>query len=133
MKSDRFDRTPIASTYGNAAQHDGGKTLAAAAIGTTVDIVELPAGTRITDLKAVHGALGESTTLEVGIRYPNGDGTDDPDYFLAAASSVSAGHRYTSVAPVQFEVPVIITATTRGGEATGRIDVIPTYNYMGPK
>jgi hypothetical protein len=132
MNSDRLDKPVMAGPYGNAAVADSGVTLASAAIATVVDLVRLPAGARILDAKLTHGALNTDTTLMLGYRYEGGEGTDDPDALLPAASSASAGRRDSAVAPLSgFAGPVTITATVGGAAATGRIDVVVLFEDEG--
>ncbi|WP_020209038.1 hypothetical protein [Gilvimarinus chinensis] len=127
MNGDRLKKDVMSLPYGNLAVHDSGADLASAAIGTVVDLIELPPGARLMDARLIHAGLGASTTLTLGYRFPNGGGTDAAAGLLASASSASAGRRETTVAPIQFSAPVIITATVGGAAATGRIDAVVEY------
>src|SRR5690554_3752450 len=123
MKGDRLDNHAMSLPYGNLAVADSGVTLDAADTGTVVDLIELPPGARVIDVKLVNAALGATTTVKVGYRFPDGVGTAADDGFIASGSSVSAGSRSSAIAPKQFSARTIVTATTGGAATTGRLDV----------
>tara|TARA_R110002167_G_scaffold167167_2_gene364301 strand:+ start:246 stop:653 length:408 start_codon:yes stop_codon:yes gene_type:complete len=119
-------------TFGDANSAHAYADLSAAQIGDVVDLVRLPHGTRVDDVKLVHAAMGATTTLQLGYRYEDvANGAAVANYFLAAAASSSAGTRRSDKAPLEFTAPVILTATVAGAAATGRIDAVVGYVYRG--
>lgn len=133
MKADRLDVMPIASTYGDAATHPSSIDLAAAAPGTEIEAMRIPVGAELYGVTLVNDALGASSTLQVGVKYPYGGGTDDPDQFLPSGGSASAGVRTNYFHPIRFENEAVLTATTGGAATTGKVTVIPHYRYLGTK
>ncbi len=119
-------------TFGDANAAHSYAELSAAQIGDVVDLVRLPPGTRVDDVKFVHGALGALTTLSMGYRYEDAaNGAAVPAHFLAAGASAAAGTRRSDAAPIEFDYPVILTVTVAGAAATGRIDALTGYVYRG--
>lgn len=119
-------------TFGDANSAHAYADLSAAAINDVVDLVRIPAGSRIDDVKLVHGAMGATTQLQVGYRYEDSaNGAAVPNHFLAAAASSSAGTRRSDKAPIEFDAPVVLTVTVTGAAATGRIDAVIGYVYRG--
>lgn len=131
MKGTRYDSPLMASTYGNGAVHDSSVTFDGAAAGTVVPMLKLPPGAVLYGLTLVSDGLGAGTTLQVG--YQPEDGSVVAGGLLPAASSASAGSRQGSFHPMEMEVPTEILLTTAGGEATGKVTVIPHYYYRGTK
>lgn len=117
--------------YGSACKEARSVALSAAAIGTEVDFIRLPAGTLLFGIEARNDALAASTTMQFGVRYPDGGGTDDDDLLLAAASTATAGSRSSPGHPIMFDVDVIITGTVAGAAATGTVTVIVDYVFEG--
>lgn len=127
-----------AGEYGNKSTAVGSTT--AARILTTagsdrVFLKRLPAGTRLIDGSLFHGAGGGSAAVNMGYVPVNADdGAGDPDYFLAAASVVSAGRtRANTVTPpviVPYDFYIVVAATTVFANAislTASID----YEWVG--
>lgn len=134
MQSNRLNKTPIASTYGDVAAMPCSVTFAATAVGTH-DMFELPPGAELFEVGYANAALGTSTTLALGYRYKDStDGSAVADAFKAAASCAAAGSSALPLLdPLSFTVPVIITATIAGASATGKLTVTPKYRYLGTK
>lgn len=128
-----FSKMPMAGPYGNSSLVARSITLAAAAIATGIDFIELPPGTKLNDVKLINDALGASTTLSVGLRYPNADGTDSATALLAAASTSSAGARTGAFHPMTFDTPLVVTGTVGGAAATGKVTLHVIYEYVGTK
>lgn len=134
LEANGFQKMPMAGPYGNSSRIHRQITLSAAAAATAIDFAELPPGTKLSDIRTINDALGASTTMSYGLRYPNaGDGTDSATALLAAAASSSAGVRNGAFHPMIFDVPVIVTGTVGGAAATGKITVELIYEYIGTK
>ena len=104
----------------------------------TINMFKLPDGARIIGGRVNHAALGSSTTLSIGhAAYVNAAGTTvalDVDEYKAAAAStsvsafnVAATSALGENSTVDAPDGLIITATTAGANATGKIEVQMTY------
>ena len=104
----------------------------------TINMFRLPDGARIIGGRVNHAALGSSTTLSIGhAAYVNAAGTTvalDVDEYKAAAASTSVSAFNIAATTVLGENSIvdspdglIVTATTAGGNATGKIEVQMTY------
>jgi hypothetical protein len=104
----------------------------------TISMFKLPNGARIIGGRVNHAALGSSTTLSVGhAAYDNAAGTTvaaDVDEYKAAAASTSVTAFNIAATKALGENSVVdapdglvVTATTSGGNATGKIEVQMTY------
>ena len=104
----------------------------------TINMFKLPNGARIIGGRVNHVALGGSTTLSIGhAAYVKADKTAvaaDVDEYKAAASSNSVTSFNIANTTVLGENSVvdspdglIVTATTAGGNATGKLEVQMTY------
>ena len=114
------------------ANAHGVYTFAATPAADVVRLVKLYAGTKIHDIKLVNAALGASTTISLGFSYVNGEAGGGATALLAATSTVSAAAtRMGAISPVTLEYDAFITATVGGGAATGKIDVIVTFEFKG--
>ena len=105
---------------------------------STITMFSLPNGARLLSGALSHDALNSSTTLSVGYAaHTKADGTAqalDVDEYKAAASSASAtGSAVASTTALGenslVDAPdgLIVTATTAGANATGKIEVQMTY------
>ncbi len=120
-------------TFGNLCKTEGAAIFSADAAGTEIHVLRLEPGTKLYGCKAFHDALGASTNLKVGYRYVDeSDGAAVDDAF-GSESSVSSGSVEWSGKPVTLEMPAILTITVTGGAATGSVQVIPEYEYLGVK
>lgn len=129
--ADNFTDIPRTGSYGNAGVQHVSKTLAANPIADELVLIELPAGTKLHDFRAVIAALGASTTLSFGWRYKNGEAGGGAAALEAAASTVSASTVRGTFVPVEFEFDAYVTATIGGGAATGAVNVVLNYEYLG--
>lgn len=134
MKVPGFDKQLMAGPYGNASKEVRSITLAAAPTATELEFMRLAPGTKLNDVKLVHGALGADVTLEVGLKYEISEhGTSDSDALLAAASATAVGARTGAFHPLMLDVPVILTVTVGGALATGKVSLHADYEYIGTK
>lgn len=120
-------------TFGNLCKTEGVAIFSADADGTEIHVLRLEPGTKLYGCSTFHDALGASTNLKVGYRYvdeSNGSAVDDA---FSSGSSSSAGLIEWSGKPVILEMPAILTLTVTGGAATGSVQVIPEYEYLGVK
>ena len=104
----------------------------------TINMFKLPDGARIIGGRVNHVALGSSTTLSIGhAAYVNAAGTTvaaDVDEYKAAATGANISAFNIAATTVLGEnstvdAPdgLIVTATTAGANATGKIEVQMTY------
>lgn len=116
---------PLATAHGSI-------TLASAAIADVVRLVKLFAGTKIVDLHMVAADMGTDTTISIGYEYVNGESGGSATALLAATDvATGASSTRMSVKPVTLAHDAYITATIAGGTATGALDVIVTYEFVG--
>lgn len=113
-----------------AAAH-GYVTLAGAAIADKVRLNKVYAGTKISDVKLVNAALGAGTTVSLGFEYVNAEAGGGAAVLLAATSTAAAGATRNLAAPVTLDYDAYLTATIGGGVATGKLDVVTTYEFKG--
>ena len=129
---DNYTEIPHTGTYGNVAEHNAVADLAAASIADEVQLVKLPAGTKITDIHLVNEALGAGVTIALGWEYTSGAAGGGAAVLLAATvctapTTVGRGN----FAPVVLEEEAVIIATVGVGAATGQIDVAIQSVYEG--
>jgi hypothetical protein len=118
---------PLANAHGYV-------TLAAAAIADKVRLNKVYAGTKIYDVKMVFDDLGTGTTVAVGFEYVNGESGGSTTAFLPATDvATAAGSARSAAAPVTLAYDAYIIATIAGGTATGKLDVVSTYEFKGTK
>jgi len=93
---------------------------------STIQLFKIPIDARVIDFKIWHDALASSTTLAFG-------DADDPDRFMAAAASTSAGIMVPLVALIDgfpgytYSAETVVSLTMAGGAATGTIHVYIMY------
>lgn len=134
MEANNFKIPVKKDVHGDAACCVATAITAALAIGETIDLCELPAGSEVYDLKEIHDALGASSQLEFGYRYKfASEGPPDSNAFLASAATATAGSREGAFHPVSFDYPVIIMATVSGAAVTGQVTAHVKYRFIGPK
>lgn len=121
--------------YGNCSIADGGKTLAAANIADTVDLLQIEGPIRFEDIHMVNAALGASTTVSLGWRYKDGTAGGSATALLAATSTAAAARTNGTSAPFSTlsGKTVVIYGTVAGAAATGRVDVVLRYKALGGK
>lgn len=127
-----------ASEFGNASVAVGAATAARILNPANTDRVYLkrmPAGTRLIDAYLIHGAGGGSAAVNMGyVPVDPANGAGDPDYFLAAASVVSAGKTRASApnAPIviPYEFYIVVDATTVFANAIALTAAI-NYEWVG--
>lgn len=115
---------PLANAHGYI-------TLASVPIADKVRLNRVYAGTKIFDVKLVNAALGASTTVSLGFEYVNAEAGGGAAVLLAATATSSAGATRNPAAPITMEFDAFITATIGGGVATGKLDVVTTYEFKG--
>ena len=93
---------------------------------STIQLFKMPADARVIDFKIWHDALASSTTLAFG-------DADDPDRFMAAASSASAGIMIPLIGKIDgfagytYSAETLLSITTGGAAATGTIHAYVMY------
>lgn len=129
------------SSHGNAViDFDTVTPTAALALNDTVDLVLVPAGTTLTELRQVNGDLDTATTLAVSIGYrsaqPDGVLNASVGYFGTGitawrAAVTDAAPTRLAFAPITFNEDVYITATvTAAATGVSGTPSITTY-YAG--
>lgn len=129
--ANKYKSPVMAREFGDACKSIASYVFAAAAANTKVNFCNLPVGTEIEKIDLVSDGLGASTTMQIGLEYPDGDGVDDADYFLAAASSATAGRRTSVNHPELFDKNVRITGTLAGAVGTGKVTCVVSYRFKG--
>lgn len=117
--------------HGNQSAEQFYAVAAAAAVNSVFNIGTLPAGVIVDEIRVCHDNLGASVTLDVGVAYPNGEAADAPTRFLAAQAVSAVGIKSWADKPVRFDADTVLTLTTKGAVATGRVDVLVRYRYIG--
>lgn len=117
-------------TSGNLCKEHGIAEFTGDAVDTIVHALEMPVGAKMFGLDVFHENLGSGTGIQVGIHYPNGDDTDDPDFFISGATTSEAVKNWKA-APVSFDKRTVITVTLTGGTGTGKVDLVPEYTNIG--
>ena len=93
---------------------------------STIQLFKIPVDARVIDFKIWHDALASSTTLAFG-------DADDPDRFMAAASSASAGIMVPLIGKIDgfagytYSAETVVSLTMAGAAATGTIHVYIMY------
>lgn len=126
------DRVLInAGTWGRSNSPSYSIELAALAQNEVAAICKVPRGAQVTDFRHVTDALGSNTALEFGYERVSA-GTGDTDYFATVADASSASNGRTTAGKLVVDEDMYITVKNTGsGDATGTVEVIPTYEYYG--
>lgn len=124
-------RIQTSGEYGNLAVAHGTYTAAAAAINDNVYLVRLYAGTKIYNARLINAPLGASTTVDLGYKHVDGQAGDSPTAFLTAQATNAAGANQSNAVPVTLAYDAFIVATFKGAAATGQIDAIVQYEFVG--
>jgi hypothetical protein len=114
-----------AGTFGNHAMHHANHNWAGQVANDVVLAAKVPAGTKITDMKLIFGAMTATATLDVGYAAvdPGSSLVADPDYFTAGiadtAPTVATNAGSVEFAFVPYEVTediyITITIATEDG------------------
>lgn len=121
----------FAGSWGNDSVSLPKRTLAAAAINDKVYLGIIPAESKLHTVELVHGALGASTTLALGWENVDGTAGGGATEFLAAAASASAGRRAYTGFPLETTKDIYVYATVAGAVATGDVQLVAQYEYIG--
>jgi hypothetical protein len=119
--------------YGNFDVADGGKTLAAAQIADTVDLIRIEGPVRFEDAHYINAALGAGSIVSLGWRYADGTAGGGAAALIVATATNAAGRVNSAVAPQATTKAVIVYATVTGAAATGRLDAVVKYRALGGK
>ncbi|MEX2964603.1 hypothetical protein [Microbulbifer sp. TYP-18] len=127
MKEPTIHNLQMNTTYGNLNAAVGRVEFEGEAAGAEGRLFKLPPMCKVVGLKLVNDALGASTTVKVDAVDKAGNRTA----MLSPANTATAGRVDYDGAPVMLDVATTIAATTAGGAATGVIDVVLQYIYIG--
>jgi hypothetical protein len=92
----------------------------------TVDLIKIPAGSEIHEIKFVNGTYNVGSTIDVGIRYidldknhtiPTGSAPELGNLFLTAQDVSAASNGFKVIKPKKILSPAMLTVTFKG--ATG--------------
>ncbi len=92
----------------------------------TVELIKIPAGSEIHEIKFANTAYNTGATIDVGIRYvdldknhtiPTGSAPEVGNLFLAAQSVSAAANGFKVMSPKKILSPAMLTVTFKG--ATG--------------
>jgi hypothetical protein len=126
---------PYCGEEGNRSGDHGFHTLVApaGAIGDTIDLLTIPAGSKLLGVSLVNAVLGLGTTISLGFR--NKDGTVNAlagaAVLLPATATAAAAKTLSVFAPISFTTDAVLFATVGGAVALGKIDVITDYLFVG--
>lgn len=122
---------PFTGEDGNRSGDHGKHTLAAAAIADTIDLLVIPAGSKLLGVAMINAALGATTTISLGWRNKDGTAGGSATALLAATSTAAAAKANSVFAPISFTNDVVLYATVAGAAATGQLDVVTDYIFQG--
>lgn len=106
---------------------------AGAAAGDKVRLLVLPGNTKVLDVRLINAALGAGTTLSLGYDFTDTTlaGGNSANAILAATPTAAAANTRMANAPVTVPSEFYLTATLAGGAASGKIDVVVFYRFLG--
>ena len=116
------DRVYANGAHGNLSLEIGKVTLSAAAVDDVAELLEFPVGMKFVGVRVVSDGLGASVTVDIKV----GDTVLVSDVDVSAAGSV-----IEACTPVYTEKKQSLTATIKGGAATGELIVMPEYLAVG--
>ena len=131
MDANRFKSHAMSQAYGDACVFLSSVDFDATAAGESVNFADMPAGSELIKVESLNDPLGAGTTMQYGIEYPDGGGTDDDAHFLPAAASTALARRESLTHPFTVEDRAIITGRLAGGNATGKVTVSVHYRFRG--
>lgn len=106
-------------------------SLAAAAPGDTVVLGEFDGHPTVTDFRLDHENLGAGTSVEIGFAYQSVT-EDESDKISTSLTTSSAGSKRMNGKPVEAaEKFCQVTATIKGGNATGNLSLTMNYTNRG--
>lgn len=142
--TDRFQTKPVvpvdASNYGGnvKAMYDEYTLAAALSTGDVLKMGRLPKGAKVLEVILASADLDSSTNclLDVGLSYPNGDGTDDDNAFLASVNAQSAVTKAMSAQnnmtgfglETEGEADVEVKVQVAGDATSGKIKCLVLYS-----
>jgi hypothetical protein len=138
------NRAPFAGEQGNVSAWDGYyKMPAAGTIGDTIDLFEVPAGAKISEIAEVHSAHGGTAAMVIGWKYKDGSAGGSASALKASASTVAAGNSVVALSPLALfgasagvvDKPIIVYVTNSGSAIplNGEVYVKATGEYYGLK
>ena len=129
-----------AGTFGNGSKNHLEHNFANEAQNDVVRLAKVPAGTKITDMKALFEAFGAARTLDIGYEIvdPASATADDPDYFTAGVADTgptdvsAAGSIVFQFVPYEVTEAIYITATLAGAAgADAELDLLVDSVFEG--
>lgn len=117
--------------HGNASRAHLFDTVGAMPVNDTLVLGTFDAGTCIDEIRFNHDNLGASVTLDIGFSYIDGSAGSNLTAFGAALVASAAGVKRFEGKPVVLESRAQIIVTIKGAAATGRIDALVDYRYLG--
>lgn len=122
----------MAHGFGNVIRSDSKYAAAAAAENDVIYVAKVPAYSKITDARLVNAALGATNGLTM--KLIDKAGVDVVGGELAVTADASAaGSTRMSAAPITVgeEAVWAVVLKTGAGAATGEIDALIDYEYLG--
>lgn len=130
------DKVPsYTGTFGNASRAVFSYTFASAAANDIAILGKIPKYSTVTGVTLYTADLGTGTTMDIGYRTAELDGTltTDEDYWIDGCDTATAAAVFTHATlirePVTFTEEIYITAKNIGAVATGKITVVVDYIY----
>lgn len=111
-----------AGAAGNLSLEFGKVKLANAAVDDVVELLDMPIGMKLVGVRVVSDGLGASVTVDIKI------GTT---VLKAGQDVANATQALIPFEPVYLKERSTLTATIKGGAATGSLTVMPEYVSVG--
>lgn len=122
IKATTLNKPVYQGEDGNVSKEGFSYTFAAQAIGTIVQGLKFPAGTKVTGVEYINAALGTSATLDVKL----GDTT-----LVSGLSVAAAGKGYTPVDDTLINSDSIMSLVVGGAAPTGKVTFRLVYESIG--
>lgn len=122
IKATTLNKRVYQGEGGNVSKEGFTYTFAGQAIGTIVQGLKFPAGTKVTGVEYVNAALGTGATMDVKI----GDTT-----LVSALSVAAAGKGYIPVEDTLITADSILSLVAGGAAPTGKVTFRLVYESLG--
>ncbi|MEX2964507.1 hypothetical protein [Microbulbifer sp. TYP-18] len=126
MKTPDLNTIQQNGEYGNLCVATGRAIYEGDAAGTVGPVLKLPAMTQITGFRMVNDALGASTTVAV-----DAVGEDSSTPVLPATNTANSGNTVYTGKSILLPEPTELQLSLAGGSATGEVECIVKYVYVG--
>ncbi len=122
IKASTLNKRVYQGEDGNVSKEGFSYTFAGQAIGTIVQGLKFPAGTKVTGVEYINAALGTSVTLDVKL------GTTT---LVSGLNCAAAGKGYIPVEEVLIDADSILSLVAGGAAPTGKVTLRLVYESIG--